>query len=111
MEQNLEVVGSNPTGVRAFSSLLYHINCASFIQVPLRGATLLIFPLKSIFLQFLADSVSPDIDSPSPVEGRHSRSQSDFLSPGNAGGHDHDPDDDDLDINKILDLVRFLTFY
>jgi hypothetical protein len=60
--------------------------------------------LKNNF-SFPDDSVSPDIDSPSPFDPRRG---SDFLSPGNSGFGDTRRDndnDDDLDINKILDLV------
>ena len=44
--KTLEVVGSNPAGCWAFSSLLYPISSPSLIQVPLAGTTQLIFQQK-----------------------------------------------------------------
>ena len=55
--RNREVVGSNPAGCWAFS-LIYPLSSASLIQVPQRGATLLIF-LQKICLAMQLETKQP----------------------------------------------------
>ncbi len=51
------------------------------------------------------ESVSPDIDSPSPFDQRHSDLMSGGLSGFGETLHDRDHDNGDIDLNKILELV------